>query len=40
MVPSRVVTIASNKAPGPDKIPTPLLRELAYELAPVLAIIF
>ena len=35
-----LLDLKPNKAPGPDKIPARLLRELAYELAPVLAIIF
>ena len=29
-----------NKAPGPDKIPARLLKELAYELALVLAVLY
>jgi len=29
-----------SKAPGPDKIPTCLLKELAFEFAPSLAVIY
>ena len=35
-----LLDLESKKAPGPDKIPARLLRELAYEIAPVLAITF
>ena len=33
-------SLKPNKAPGPDTIPARLLKELAYELAPVLAVIY
>ena len=35
-----LLELKPNKAPGPDKIPSRLLKELAYEIAPVLAILF
>ena len=35
-----LLDLKPNKAPGPDEIPARLLRELAYELAPVLAVLY
>ena len=35
-----LLDLKSNIAPGPDKIPARLLKELAYELAPVLAVLY
>ena len=35
-----LLDLKPNKAPGPDKIPAHLLKELAYELATVLAVLY
>ena len=35
-----LLNLKPNKAPGPDTIPARLLKELAYEFAPVLAVIY
>ena len=35
-----LLDLKPNKAPGPDKIPACLLKELAYKLAPVLAVLY
>ena len=35
-----LLDLKPNKVPGPDTIPARVLKELAYELAPVLAVIY
>ena len=35
-----MLDLKPNKVPGPDKIPTHPLKELAYEITPILVVLY